>query len=155
VTGKAQAARQPSIDELLASIRQAIHDRVGPADPGGAPPGGAPPGIRSTPPARPDADSSGRLGSGSSTADKPETITSQSGTSGPRTPDKPMKRTIVTAGQEGFAGLLGGDVRLEEALARLNQGGWRHGAETLSGAESTQETATVLVARSWCCPRRH
>jgi hypothetical protein len=52
-----------------------------------------------------------------------------------------MKRTIVTAGQEGFAGLLGGDVRLEEALARLNQGGWRHGAETLSGAESTQETA--------------
>jgi uncharacterized protein len=66
---------------------------------------------------------------------------SESGTSGPRMPDKPMKRTIVTAGQEGFAGLLGGDVRLEEALARLNRGGWRHGAETLSGAESTRETA--------------
>jgi uncharacterized protein len=134
VTGKMQAARQPSIDELLASIRQAIHDRVGPADPGGAPPG-----VRSTPPAQPGADNSGRLVSGSSTADKSETGTSQSGTSGPRTPDMPMKRTIVTTGQEGFAGLLGGDVRLEEALARLNQGGWR-GTETLSGAESIQET---------------
>jgi uncharacterized protein len=136
VTGKAQAARQPSIDELLASIRQAIHDRVGPGDPGGAPPG-----VRTAPPARPDAGSSGRLGSGSSTADKSESGTSAFATSGPRTPDKPMKRTIVSTGQEGFAGLLGGDVRLEEALARLNQGGWRHGAETLSGAESTQESA--------------
>jgi uncharacterized protein len=151
-----QAARQPSIDELLASIRQAIHDRVGPADVvpadvGPADPGGASPGIRPAPPARPDADSSDRRGSGLPVADKPESSTRESGTpkagtpesgtSGPRTPDKPMKRTIVTAGQEGFAGLLGGDVRLEEALARLNHGGWRHGAATLSGAESPQETA--------------
>ena len=30
MTGKAQAARQPSIDDLLASIRQAIHERVTP-----------------------------------------------------------------------------------------------------------------------------
>jgi hypothetical protein len=33
VTGKTQAARQPSIDDLLASIRQAIHERVEPDAP--------------------------------------------------------------------------------------------------------------------------
>lgn len=90
--GKAQAAEQPSIDELLASIRKAIHERVEPAAP--AP---SPRLVHTTPAARCDGAQAGPL---------------------------------AVAGQEGFAGLLGGDVRLEEALARLHQSGWRRDTET-------------------------
>lgn len=94
MTGKAQAARQqPSIDDLLASIRRAIHERV---SPDGAPAAQArkPSLVHPASPASPDAgqQESGRI-----------------------------KRTTVAADRDGFAGLLGGDVRLEEALARLNQ----------------------------------
>lgn len=95
--GKTQAARQPSIDELLASIRQAIHERVAPDVP--VAPAPSPRLVHTAPPARPDSD---------------------------RTPEK---RIVAAAGQDSFAGLLGGDVRLEEALARLNQTAWRAGSE--------------------------
>lgn len=77
VTGRTQAQRQPSVDELLVSIRQAIHERV--------PPGGQ--------------------------------------TAQGRTATAPSAGTAVTTGRAGFAGLLGGEVRLEEALARLSQAG--------------------------------
>jgi uncharacterized protein len=103
VTGKTQAARQPSIDELLTSIRQAIHERVTPDTPARSP---------SAVPARPAA--------------LPETDAEEGRT----------KRTIVTSGREGFAGLLGGDVRLEEALARLSQPGLRRAAEAPVAAEA-------------------
>lgn len=105
MTGKAQAARQqPSIDDLLASIRRAIHERVSPNGPG-APAGQArkPSLVHATSPASPDVAQQER---------------------------ERIKRTVA-ADQDGFAGLLGGDIRLEEALARLNQsGGSRRGAST-------------------------
>jgi len=93
---KSQVARQPSIDELLASIRQAIHERVQPAAPATASP--SPRLVHTTPAEESD---------------------------GADSPPQP----VAVAGQEGFAGLLGGDVRLEEALARLHQTGWRRGPE--------------------------
>lgn len=86
MTGRAQAARQPSVDELLSSIRQAIHERVAPVA---------------------EAPSDGGL----------------------------RVRSIVTAGRERLADLVGGDARLEEALARLHQaGGHQHTKEPADGA---------------------
>jgi uncharacterized protein len=96
VTGKTQAARQPSIDDLLASIRKAIHDRV-----------------------TPDASARSPVAEHVRPAAVPQRGAEAVGT----------KRTIVTGGREGFAGLLGGDVRLEEALARLNQPAWGRAAD--------------------------
>jgi hypothetical protein len=133
VIGKTQTLRQPSIDELLASIRQAIHERVAPDAPGGiAAPSvqagqGRPPSIvHARPPARPE------IG--------PEIGAAQA----------TMKRAVATSGREGFAGLLGGDVRLEEALARLDQSawksGWRHGAEAASGVEPVQAVGGAVAA---------
>jgi cell pole-organizing protein PopZ len=101
VIGKTQVARQPSIDELLTSIRQAIHERVQPAAP--AAPSQSPRLVHTTPAAP-----------------------SQSAEA----------RPLAIAGQEGFAGLLGGDVRLEEALARLHQTGWRRGPEPAEPSEA-------------------
>lgn len=132
--GKAQAAGQPSIDELLASIRQAIHDEVEPA-------------RRST-----AADRSGLAehrsavtgsmrslrvslepggaGKGRLTARTDDFLALQDWPGGPASTAEGVKRTIVTSDKEGFAGLLGGDVRLEEALARLSDAGRRPAAET-------------------------
>lgn len=107
VTGKTQAARQPSIDELLTSIRQAIHERVTPDASGRSPV------AEHTRPAVPKADAAA------------------GGT----------QRTIVTRGREGFAGLLGGDVRLEEALARLNQPAWGRAAEAPVTANAAEAVA--------------
>ncbi len=36
---------------------------------------------------------------------------------------QPARKTVVTSSPEGFSGILGGDVRLEEALARLSRAG--------------------------------
>jgi len=104
VTGKTQAARQPSIDELLTSIRQAIHERV-----------------------TPDASARSPVAEHTRPASAPEA----GGT----------KRTIVTRGREGFAGLLGGEVRLEEALARLNQPAWRCAADAPVAAKPANSQA--------------
>jgi uncharacterized protein len=113
VTGKTQAARQPSIDELLTSIRQAIHERVTPD--ASAP---SPTAEHTRPAAVPEADAeAGRT-----------------------------KRTIVTRGREGFAGLLGGDVRLEEALARLNQPGWGRAADAPVAAKPANSQAAAPAA---------
>jgi hypothetical protein len=107
------------MDELLASIRQAIHDRVEPGRAAGR--AASPKLVHTTPPApqeaAPDSDSDADTGR--------------------------MKRTIVTSGRDGFAGLLGGDVRLEEALARLNHTGWRGGAEAPATAGSPDASAAV------------
>jgi uncharacterized protein len=96
VTGKTQGARQPSIDDLLTSIRKAIHERV-----------------------TPDASARSPVAEHIRPAAVPQAGAEAVGT----------KRTIVTGGREGFAGLLGGDVRLEEALARLNQPAWGRAAD--------------------------
>jgi cell pole-organizing protein PopZ len=104
--GKAQAAKQqPSIDDLLASIRRAIHERVPPDAPG-------------TPAAQPR---------------KPSLVHPAS-PAGPETGQQEggRKRSLATGDQDGFAGLLGGDVRLEEALARLNQSNGSRGAASTS-----------------------
>ena len=105
------------MEELLASIRQAIHDRVEPGRAAGR--AASPKLVHTTPPAPVEA----ATGTDADTG--------------------PMKRTIVTSGRDGFAGLLGGDVRLEEALARLNHTGWRGGAEAPSTAESFDASAAV------------
>jgi uncharacterized protein len=112
VTGKTQAARQPSIDDLLASIRKAIHERVTPDASARSPVAEH---IR--PAAVPQAGA--------------EAVVS--------------KRTMVTGGREGFAGLLGGDVRLEEALARLNQPAWGRAADA-SVAASPANSPTAAPA---------
>lgn len=102
--GKAQAVRQPSIDELLASIRQAIHERVAPGAPGQSASA-----ARAASPARPEI-----VAADAATVRRFDQV--------PRTGSDRMKPTVArSGGEEGFAGLLGGDVRLEEALARLNQ----------------------------------
>lgn len=159
--GKAQAARQPSIDELLASIRQAIHERVesdGPA--GAAGKAGTPTLVHSRPepvtgPAtgaaprvsRPERVTRGQERHGdallkafagrqgpdeapvASPAEAPvekraaaASRTSQTGASRP-------EHIPAANGQDNFAGLLGGDVRLEEALARLHKTGPQPGAK--------------------------
>jgi len=110
VTGKVQAARQPSIDELLTSIRQAIHERVTPDVSARSP---SP--EHSSPAAAPEADA--KAGH--------------------------TRRTIVTRGREGFAGLLGGDVRLEEALARLDRPAWRRAADAPVAADAATSPAAV------------
>jgi uncharacterized protein len=46
-------------------------------------------------------------------------------------------RTHTANCQDNFAGLLGGDVRLEEALARLHQTGWQRGAKAPCAAAET------------------
>ena len=115
--GKTQVARQPSIDELLASIRQAIHERVEPAAPATSPP--SPRLVHTTPAA----------GSDSAEASP-----------------------FAVAGQEGFAGLLGGDVRLEEALARLHQSGWRRDNES-PDAPAAAPIAAAPAAESQGEPR--
>ena len=113
VTGKAQAARQPSIDELLTSIRQAIHERVTPDASARSP------SVEHTRPAAvPEGDA-------------------EAGVS---------KRTTVTRGREEFAGLLGGDMRLEEALARLNQPAWRRNADAPVAANEAEPQATAPAA---------
>ena len=106
--GKTQAVRQPSMDELLASIRQAIHERVAPGAPA---------------------------------AQANSTSVSSS-----------VKRTGATTAQEGFAGLLGGDVRLEEALARLNQTGPRRSAEAPGAVEKGEDAAVAAVAAPPAAP---
>lgn len=113
VTGKTQAARQPSIDELLTSIRQAIHERVTPVASARSPTA-----EHTRPAAVPEA-----------------------GAEADRT-----KRTIVTRGREGFAGLLGGDVRLEEALARLNQPAWGRAADAPVAARAANSQAAAAPA---------
>ena len=110
MTGKAQAARQqPSIEDLLASIRRAIHERVSPDGPG-APAGQMrkPSLVHATSPASPDVAQQER---------------------------ERIKRTVA-ADHDGFAGLLGGDIRLEEALARLNQSGGSSRATPAAAAEA-------------------
>lgn len=131
--GKAQPAGQPSIDELLASIRQAIHDEVEPA-------------MRSTAADRSGAAERrsavtgsmrslrvslepGGVGKGRLTARTDDFLALQDRLGGPASTAEGVKRTIVTSDKEGFAGLLGGDVRLEEALARLSEAGRRTAAE--------------------------
>ena len=113
MTGKTQAARQPSIDDLLTSIRQAIHERVTP-------------------------DASAR----SPVAER--TRPSAAAQAGAETGG--TKRTIVTGGREGFAGLLGGDVRLEEALARLNQPAWRRAADAPVAANPANSQTAAAPA---------
>ena len=115
MTGKTQGARQPSIDDLLMSIRQAIHERVTP-------------------------DASAR-------SPVAEHIRPAAVTQGGAEPGG-MKRTIVARGREGFAGLLGGDVRLEEALARLNQPAWDRAADAPVAAKpaNSQTAATRAPA---------
>jgi uncharacterized protein len=124
VIGKAQAAKQPSIDELLASIRQAIHERVAPPAQARSP---------SIVPSKPPLPESETLNPAADVVPARRAAAGGSGAAG-----TPMKRTIVTTGPQGFAGLLGGDVRLEEALARLNQAGWRRGAEALPTGETAK-----------------
>ena len=111
MTGKTQGARQPSIDDLLTSIRKAIHERV-----------------------TPDASARSPVAEHVRPVAVPE----------PGAETVGMKRTIVTGGREGFAGLLGGDVRLEEALARLNQPAWGRAANAPVAATpaNSQTTAT-------------
>lgn len=104
------------MDELLASIRQAIHDRV---EPGRAAGRAASPKLVHTTP----------------------TVPVEAATD---TDTGRMKRTLVTSGRDGFAGLLGGDVRLEEALARLNHTGWRGGAEAPAAGETAAAVAEKL-----------
>lgn len=94
------------MDELLASIKQAIHERVAPGAP--AAQAHSPSDVQRSPPARPEI--------GTST------------------------------GREGFAGLLGGDVRLEEALARLNKAGSRRGAEPAGAVEKVNDSAIADAA---------
>jgi cell pole-organizing protein PopZ len=112
------------MDELLASIRQAIHDRVEPGRAAGR--AASPKLVHTTPPA-PDEAAPGTETDADTDADT-----------------GPMKRTIVTSGRDGFAGLLGGDVRLEEALARLNHTGWRGGAEAPAAGEAAAAVAEKL-----------
>jgi hypothetical protein len=115
VTGKAQAARQqPSIDDLLASIRRAIHERVSPDGPGAPAAQARKPSL--VHPASPATEVGEPRREGSQEVGR-------------------MKRS-VTADQDGFAGLLGGDVRLEEALARLNHSGGSRGAAPIAAAEA-------------------
>ena len=102
--GKMQAARQPSINELLDSIRQAIHERVEPDTPAEA--------AALAPAGSPDYPEIGAKNATSVKRLEPATRTADTGR---------LKPSMAGAGGlEGFAGLLGGDVRLEEALARLN-----------------------------------
>lgn len=110
MTGKAQAARQqPSIDDLLASIRRAIHERI--------------------PPDRP--------GLPTAQARKPALVhPAPSANSDAGQQEGGRKPTVATGDPDGFAGLLGGDVRLEEALARLNQSGGSRGAAATSAVEA-------------------
>ena len=113
VTGKTQAARQPSIDDLLASIRQAIHERV-----------------------TPDASARSPVAEHTRPTAVPEAGAAAGGTT----------RTIVARGREGFAGLLGGDVRLEEALARLNQPAWGRAADAPVAAKPANSQAAATPA---------
>ena len=113
MTGKTQVARQPSIDDLLTSIRQAIHERV-----------------------TPDASARSPVAEHTRLAAVPEAGAEAGGT----------KRTIVTSGREGFAGLLGGDVRLEEALARLNQPAWGRAADAPVAATAANSQAAATPA---------
>ncbi|HUE45383.1 MAG TPA: DUF2497 domain-containing protein [Aestuariivirgaceae bacterium] len=111
MTGKTQGARQPSIDDLLTSIRKAIHERV-----------------------TPDASARSPVPEHTRPAAVPQAGAERVGT----------KRTIVTGGREGFAGLLGGDVRLEEALARLNQPAWGRAAEApVAARPANSQTAAA------------
>ena len=111
MTGKTQGVRQPSIDDLLTSIRKAIHERV-----------------------TPEASARSPVPEHTRPAAVPLAGAERVGT----------KRTIVTGGREGFAGLLGGDVRLEEALARLNQPAWGRTADASVAARpgNSQSVAT-------------
>jgi cell pole-organizing protein PopZ len=113
VTGKTQAARQPSIDDLLTSIRQAIHERV-----------------------TPDASARSPVPEHASPTAVPQAGAEAGGT----------KRTIVTGRREGFAGLLGGDVRLEEALARLNQPAWRRAPDAPVAAKPANSQTAAAPA---------
>jgi uncharacterized protein len=118
VTGKTQGARQPSIDDLLTSIRKAIHERV-----------------------TPDASARSPVAEHVRPVAVPEPGAEAVGS----------KRTIVTGRREGFAGLLGGDVRLEEALARLNQpaGGRAADAPVAARPASSQTAATPAPESSF------
>ena len=138
MTGKAQAAKQPSIDELLASIRQAIHERVAP------PVQARPPSLVATKPPPQEAEAP------SPPVDIVPAHSAATGRTGATV--SPIKRTIVTTSPEGFAGLLGGDVRLEEALARLNQAGWQRGAKA-PPADETAKTGGRAAEVPGAIPR--
>lgn len=118
---KAHTAKQPSIEDLLASIRQAIHDDVAPHEKLG---------LQSEEPPRWGAADTDPLGEPGAEADNPMQGGDEPALK-PARPDadgRPVQRTIVTSGGQAFAGLLGGDVRLEEALARLSHAGRRPAA---------------------------
>jgi uncharacterized protein len=149
VIGKTQAARQPSIDELLASIRQAIHERVTPDALDRRAPDELDRRTPDEPVAQARSPSLVHAGAAAWPQPAPRQQASQgdeslNADSGAGVDGARMKRTIVTRGHEGFAGLLGGDVRLEEALARLNRTGWR-GGETPGVAETAREAAGAVA----------
>lgn len=196
--GKTQAARQPSIDELLASIRQAIHERVesdGPAGKAGTPtlvhsrpaarsepatgtaterPRGIAPGV-----SRPERATQGQerrgdaglkaLGGHRGPVEAPGATpveapveapveqragaasAASASASGIRASGDSAShpgRARAANGQDNFAGLLGGDVRLEEALARLHQTGWHRGSKApcAAAAETVPASPEALAA---------
>ncbi|MGE0213081.1 MAG: DUF2497 domain-containing protein [Parvibaculaceae bacterium] len=166
--GKAQTAKHVSIDELLASIRQAIHDEVEPpesmpsddlvksdvnrlkaamerrngvAEHATAENGQA---RRAEPPAKPGrAPMMPRLHRNEAGKDMAEAAVASTEDAQfdpyPETDVKEASKTLPTGKREGFIGILGGDVRLEEALARLS----RAGRATVPVAEVAEEPPVV------------
>lgn len=142
--GKALAATNVSIDDLLASIRQAIHDEVEPAESMSSEPSltsdvnrlkaamerhnGASARNGEThrlePPSKPgQAPMMPRIHRPEGEKDVPERPAVAKTEAQAEAVVKAEPKTLVTGKREGFTGILGGDVRLEEALARLSRAG--------------------------------
>lgn len=192
---KAPARNQPSVEELLASIREAIYedgpesggagmsatrqaavesrDTTGeaagevraPAAPapvrhepshaadyngaGVAAPHGSMRGLRVSL----DRDSTGPGRVSARTDDflhLRERLTTLMEDDGPVRPGK----TMVTSSREGFSGILGGDVRLEEALARLSRAGRPPSSHELSRSPEPPPAASPRAAPAPAEPPR-
>jgi cell pole-organizing protein PopZ len=136
---KAQAIKQPSIEDLLTSIRQAIHERV---EPGGPAQACSPSLVHTRPTSGPEI---GASDAATVTLLEQAPKIDEAPTAGSGAEDARTKPTIVTTDPERFAGLLGGDVRLEEALARLNQTGGRRGTEAPRAAAQNAAAADAAA----------